>query len=220
MCVEDKYGILVHLEKTLDDPMVYDRLSSSPDLVVSAILQKVYSSFTLCDDEDPYPEKVIEILRRLSGEKIEAEESCGIFSVIKLTLPNSICYLHRNQGSYYILPLYKSVTRLKTRIKPEQAAEVIMEFDRFAPTIQKRIEERISERKQERILIDIVRTTAYAMIETLKRENKIYVPERIDILASKDSKLFASFIYPKHYRVIKCTLDQFEEKLIERFGTK
>lgn len=222
MTEEDKYGILPLLEKALGNPFIYDSLESSPDLVVSAIWEDVYASLQLCEKEDSSPEKVIEIVRRLCGSDLLAEESCGIFSVIKLTLPNNVCYLHKNQGSYYILPMYKSVKRLKTRIDPYVAADLIMEFDRYAPTILRRIEDRITERKQEKILIDIIRASAYGMIETLKREKRIRIPDsikRVDILVSKDGRILANFVCPPNYRSIKCKLENFEERLVKTFGT-
>ena len=222
MTEEDKYGILPLLEKALGNPFIYDSLESNPDLVVSAIWEDVYASLQLCEKEDSSPEKVIEIVRRLCGSDLLAEESCGIFSVIKLTLPNNVCYLHKNQGSYYILPMYKSVKRLKTRIDPYVAADLIMEFDRYAPTILRRIEDRITERKQEKILIDIIRASAYGMIETLKREKRIRIPDsikRVDILVSKDGRILANFVCPPNYRSIKCKLENFEERLVKTFGT-
>ena len=220
MTGKDKYGILTLLEKALEDPYIYDSLASNPSLVVTSIWEEVYAGLELCETEDTSPANVIEILRRLCGGNIGIEESCGLFSMIKLTLPNNVCYLHKNQGSYFILPMYRSVIRLKTKIKADVAADVIMEFDRHAPTILKRIEDRITERKQEKILIDIVRVTAYGMVETLKREKKIKVPEKVNILASNDTRILANFIQPPHTKTIKCRLENFEDRLLKRFGTK
>jgi hypothetical protein len=222
MTGKDKYGILTLLEKALEDPYIYDSLASNPSLVVTSIWEEVYAGLELCETEDTSPANVIEILRRLCGGNIGIEESCGLFSMIKLTLPNNVCYLHKNQGSYYILPMYRSVIRLKTKIKADVAADVIMEFDRHAPTILKRIEDRITERKQEKILIDIVRATAYGMLETLKREERITLPEsvkRVDILVSKDGRILANFVSPPHCRSIKCKLENFKDRLLKRFGT-
>ena len=221
MTGKDKYGILTLLEKALEDPYIYDSLASNPSLVVTSIWEEVYAGLELCETEDTSPANVIEILRRLCGGNIGIEESCGLFSMIKLTLPNNVCYLHKNQGSYYILPMYRSVIRLKTKIKADVAADVIMEFDRHAPTILKRIEDRITERKQEKILIDIVRATAYGMLETLKREERITLPEsvkRVDILVSKDGRILANFVCPPHCRSIKCKLENFKDRLLKRFG--
>ena len=222
MTGKDKYGILTLLEKALEDPYIYDSLASNPSLVVTSIWEEVYAGLELCETEDTSPANVIEILRRLCGGNIGIEESCGLFSMIKLTLPNNVCYLHKNQGSYYILPMYRSVIRLKSKIKADVAADVIMEFDRHAPTILKRIEDRITERKQEKILIDIVRATAYGMLETLKREERITLPEsvkRVDILVSKDGRILANFVCPPHYQSIKCKLENFKDRLLKRFGT-
>ena len=220
MTGEDKYGILQLLEKALENPFIYDNLESNPDLVVTTIWEGVYAGLQICDTNDASPTNVIDKLKSLCGDNLKIEESCGLFSIIKLTLPNNVCYLHKNQGSYYILPMYKSVIRLKTRIKADDAADLIMEFDRHAPTILKRIEERITERKQEKILIDIVRATAYGMVETLKREKKIKVPEKVNILASNDTRILANFIQPPHTKTIKCRLENFEDRLLKRFGTK
>ena len=141
MTDQDKYGIRAKIQEVLQAPGTRYMFASRPDLIVSSIWEEVYTSMPLCDPEDSSLFTVIEHLKQ-RYPLIKIEESCGLFSVTKLTLPYNVCYLHKCQGSYYILPMYKSVRRFYTRLEPEVAADLILEFDRISNVILKGIEDK------------------------------------------------------------------------------
>ena len=95
MATQDKYGILGRFEAILESPEFRNNFAWRPDELVSALWEEIYLEMPLCDPEDTSPESVITILRHACGESFKTDESCGLFSIIRLTLPHSTCYLHR-----------------------------------------------------------------------------------------------------------------------------
>lgn len=215
MTNQDKYGIQAKIQEVLQAPETHHMFASCPDLIVSAIWEEVYLSMPLCDPEDSSPYRVVEILKSRYGDGLKVEESCGLTSVITLHLPNSICYLDKCQRSYYILPMHKMVRRFYTRLEPEVAADLILEFDRFAPIIFRKIEEKKQEHRQREIIQQLLKESAIAIIESLKREHKINVPDEVRISGTTAARISICF---KSHKAINCPLDQVESILIERFG--
>ena len=215
MTSEDKYSIVQQLEESLQRPEILSRLVYSPDVLVSAIWEEVYPKMPLCDPEDSSPERLMQILKKRCDASLKIEESCGLFSIIKLTLPNNICYIHKCPGSYYILPMYRTVRRFHTRLQPEDAADLILEFDRLAPLILRRTEEKIMEWKQKQLTFDVIKSSATSIIESLKRQKRIDVPEKVTISGVSLSKINICF---QSNKVIHCSLDELEGLLLKRFG--
>ena len=216
MTEEDKYGILAQLDEVLKNPDTQDWLARRQDLIVNAIWEEVYVKMPLCDPNDSSLRRVVEILRDRCGDNLKVEESCGIFSVTKLTLPHNVCYLQRCQESYHILPMYKSVRRFYTRLEPEVAADLILEFDRCAPIILKRIEDRIAEQKRDMLVREMVKTTAVSIIEKLKSDGRITVPDEVKVSANSITLVHVRF---KSHKVIHCRLDNLENQLLKKFGS-
>ena len=217
MATQDKYGILGRFEAILESPEFRNNFAWRPDELVSALWEETYLEMPLCDPEDTSPESVITILRHACGESFKTDESCGLFSIIRLTLPHSTCYLHRCPGGYYILPIYRSVRRFQTRLQPNDAAELIMEFDRNAPMILKRIEDMILERKQKAMTMELIRATCTGMIESLKRLEQISAPDIYSISGTSLSEVHICF---KGHRVLHCPLEKPETTLLKRFPFK
>lgn len=217
MTQQDKYGIRTQIDQTLKSHAMNHLLTVRPDKVVSSIWEEVYINMPLCNPEDSSPYRVIEILNERCGEGFKVEESCGLFSMIKLTLPNSVCYLHRCQGSYYILPMYKTVRRFHTRLEPEVAADLIIEFDRSAPVILRRMEERKLELKQKEMTREILKASALGIIDHLKQEQRISVPDKVTISGVTPAKINVCF---KSHKAISCRLEDLESMLIKSYPKK
>ena len=213
----DKYSIRASIEKTLsatnEVPYLFE---SRPDKIVSTIWEDVYVNMPLCDPEDPTIVTVIEHLKKRCGT-IKVEVSCGLFSVIRLILPNNICYLQKCQGGYYILPMYKNVRRFPTRLEPEMAADLILEFDRFAPVILKSIEDKVLERKQKALTSNLIKATTLGVIKTLKDQGVIKVPDEVVVSGTTPECINICF---QSHKVIRCKLENLEQELIERFGNR
>lgn len=215
MTQQDKYGISAQIDKVLESQAKNALLASRPDMVVSSIWEEVYTNMPLCDPEDSSPYKVTEILKSLCGDNLKVEESCGLFSLIRLTLPNSTCYLHRCQGSYYILPLYKTVRRFYTRLEPEVAADLILEFDRFAPKILNQIDKKKRGIKQKEMTRELLKTSVLGIINRLKNERMISVPDEVTVSGATTAKINICF---KSHKPIHCRLEDLERILIQQYG--
>ena len=215
MTTQDKYGIAQQLKESIQKQYIVSVLGSRPEALVNDIWEEIYPKMPLCDPKDSSPERVIEILKKRCGDSIKVEESCGLFSVICLTLPNSICYIHRCPGGYYILPMYRNMRRFHTRLQPEDAAGLILEFDRLAPVILKRIKDKILEMKQKRLTHELIKSSVTSVIESLKRQNRIQVPDEVTIGGISLSKINVCF---KSHKVIHCSLDDLENRLLKEFG--
>ena len=158
MTSQDKYTIVQQLEESLQKPEILARLVYSPDVLVNAIWEEVYPKMPLCDPEDSSVERLMQVLIKRCGASLKIEESCGIFSIIKLTLPNNVCYIHRCPGSYYILPMYRTVRRFHTRLKAE---------------------EKVMEWKQKQLTLSLIKSSAAGVIESLKSQKRIAVPDKV-----------------------------------------
>ena len=215
MTSQDKYSIVQQLEESLHRPEILSRLVYSPDVLVNAIWEEVYPKMPLCDPEDSSVERLMQVLIKRCGASLKIEESCGIFSIIKLTLPNNVCYIHRCPGSYYILPMYRTVRRFHTRLKAEDAADLILEFDKCAPLILKRTEEKVMEWKQKQLTLSLIKSSVSGVIESLKRKKRIAVPDKVTISGTSLSKINVCF---KSHKVIRCSLEELEGRLLKEFG--
>ena len=140
-----------------------------------------------------------------------------MFSLIRLTLPNSVCYLQRCQGSYYILPLYKTVRRFHTRLEPEVAADLILEFDRFAPKILNQIDKKKRELKQKEMTRELVKISALGIINRLKNEKMISIPDDVTVNGLTTDKIEVHF---NSGEVISCKLENLANRLYEYFSKK
>ena len=216
MTDNDKYGIQAKLQEIIEAPETRYMLESRPDLIVSAIWEEVYPLMPLCDPEDSSIFTIIELLKK-KCDTIKVEESCGLFSVMKVTLPNNVCYLHKCQGSYYILPMYKNVRRFPTRLEPEVAADLILEFDKCAPVILKLIEDKVLERKQKALTSNLIKATTLGVIKTLKDQGVIQVPDEVVVSGTTPECINMCF---QSHKVIRCKLENLEQELIERFGNR
>jgi hypothetical protein len=215
MTDNDKYGIQAKLQEIIDAPETRYMLESRPDLIVSAIWEEVYPLMPLCEPEDSSIFTIIELLKK-KCDTIKVEESCGLFSVMKVTLPNNVCYLHKCQGSYYILPMYKNVRRFYTRLEPEVAVDLILEFDRCAPIILRAIEDKKLEITQKALTIQLMRATILGIIESLKAQGRIKVPDRVVVNGASPKRISVCFMSNP---VIHCKLEDLEARLIEKYGT-
>ena len=215
MTSEDKYSIVQQLEESLQKPEILARLEHYPDVLVSAIWEEVYPKMPLCDPDDSSPERLMQVLKQRYGASLKIEESCGLFSIIRLTLSNSVCYIHKCPGSYYILPMYRNVRRFHTRLEAEDAADLILEFDRLAPLILRRIEDMVMEWKQKQLTLSLIKSSVSGVIESLKRKKRIAVPDKVTISGTSLSKINVCF---KSHKVIRCSLEELEGRLVKEFG--
>ena len=214
MTDQDKYGILAKIQEVLQAPGTRYMFASRPYLIVSSIWEEVYPSMPLCDPKDPSLFTVIEHLKQRCPT-IRIEESCGLFSIIKLTLPNNVCYLHKCQGSYYILPMYKSVRRFYTRLEPEVAADLILEFDRFSNVLLKRIEDKKMEITQNALTFELMKASVLGIVEMMKKQGRITVPDEVVVNSASPKRVSICF---KSHKTIHCQLENLERELLERFG--
>ena len=216
MTDQDKYGIRAKIQEVLQAPGTRYMFASRPDLIVSSIWEEVYPSMPLYDPEDSSLFTVIEHLKQRCPT-IKIEESCGLFSVTKLTLPYNVCYLHKCQGSYYILPMYKSVRRFYTRLEPEVAADLILEFDRFANIILKGIEDKKMEITQNALTFELMKASVLGIVEMLKKQGRISVPDEVVINSASPKRVSICF---KSHKTIHCKMENLERELLERFGNQ
>lgn len=217
MVEQDKYKILEHFEAILESPEFKNNFAWRPEELVSALWEEIYPEMPLCDPDDTSPESVIAILRKAYGDSLRTEESCGLFSIIRLTLPNNICYLQRCPGGYYILPVYRSVRRFHTRLQARDAADLIMEIDRHAPMIMKRIEDMILERKLKTMTMNLIKATCTGVIKKLKKSKQISVPDIYTISGTSLSEIHICF---QGCKVIHCPLEQLEATLLKKYPFK
>ena len=136
--MEDKYNIRALLEQFYTD---HGNYLSSLSIFINTIWEELYPQLPLTDPEDSSPEAVLELLMSRCGGKVKVEESCGLFSQYKVTLSNSIFYLMKCPGSYYILPMYKNIRRFHTRMEPTVAADIILEINSLMPSIVAKYDE-------------------------------------------------------------------------------
>lgn len=214
MTDQDKYRIQAKTQEVLQAPETRYMLGSRPDLIVSSIWEVVYPSMPLCDPKDSSLFTVIEHLKQRCPT-IKIEESCGLFSVTKLTLPYNVCYLHKCQGSYYILPMYKSVRRFYTRLEPEVAADLILEFDRFSNVILKGIEDKKMEITQNALTFELMKASVLGIVEMMKKQGRITVPDEVVVNSASPKRVSICF---KSHKTIHCKMEELEDILLEKFG--
>lgn len=217
MDTKDKYRILEHFESILESQEFKSNLTWRPEELVSTLWEELYIEMPLCDPDDTSPESVIAILRKAYGDSLRTEESCGLFSIIRLTLPNNICYLQRCPGGYYILPVYRSVRRFHTRLQVRDAADLIMEIDRHAPMIMKRIEDMILERKLKTMTMNLIKATCTGVIKKLKKSKQISVPDIYTISGTSLSEIHICF---QGCKVLHCPLEKLEATLLKKYPFK
>ena len=210
--MEDKYKIRDLLEKFYND---HGNYLSSQSVFINALWEELYPQMPLSDPEDSSPEAVLEILKSRCGDMIKIEESCGLFSQYKVTLSDSIFYLMKCPGSYYILPMYKNIRRFHTRMEPTVAADIILEINSLMPSIVAKYDELITSRKARAASRAILRTTAKSIIERLVEQSKIDVPGEVAIGGIDTNCVNVCFT---SIPVIHCPLEELEERLIRQFG--
>ena len=81
-------------------------------------------------------------------------------------------------------------------LKAEDAADLILEFDRLAPLILRRIEDKVMEWKQKQLTLSLIKSSVSGVIESLKMKKRIAVPDK----------------------VIRCSLEELEGRLLKEFG--
>ena len=81
-------------------------------------------------------------------------------------------------------------------LKAEDAADLILEFDRLAPLILGRIEDKVMEWKQKQLTLSLIKSSVSGVIESLKMKKRIAVPDK----------------------VIRCLLEELEGRLLKEFG--
>ena len=97
-------------------------------------------------------EELLEKIKELTGEHVlKMETSCGLFYIVSLTLANGMWYLHKCPGGYDSRPMWKLGTTRGSMLSAQDAAELILEFDRYIPQILERAEAAVLERKEKKI---------------------------------------------------------------------
>lgn len=113
--------------------------------------------------------------------------------------------------------MYRTVRRFHTRLKAEDAADLILEFNSCAPLILRKTEEKVMEWKQKQLTLSLIKSSAAGVIESLKSQKRIAVPDKVTISCIDLSKINVCF---KSHKVIHCSLEELEGLLLEKFGVE
>lgn len=219
MNIEDKYGIEEAIAGYFKGFAMAGILKKSyPGKCVSKIWSSLYMTLPFRDTDDKDPEKVIEIIKAITGNtNLHIEMSCGLFYHLKIKLDNGTWFLERCPGGYYILPMSRAGRRCLTRLDADMAADLIVTFDSCIPKILARAEE--EQRKvQERMLVsEIIRTTVEEMVHGLQEQGMIEVPDIVCIRYIAEEKVNIHF---GKAGMITSRLDSLEETLLNIFGIR
>ena len=71
--------------------------------------------------------------------------------------------------------------------------------------------------KQKELTFDVIKSSATSIIESLKRQKRIDVPEEVTISGVSLSKINICF---QSNKVIHCSLDELEGLLLKKFGKR
>ncbi len=143
---------------------------------------------------------------------MEVEVQGTIFQTkyLKLYLPNSTWYITNNGVSYMIsstLPMNGIAFN-----DSQKTAEYIRIFDQAMPKIRDWIEETFDQIEKDRTVSKIITTTAKALVETIKKEERINLPEVLSVNGSKDGSIT---IYFKDETTINCTPETLRDKILQ-----
>ena len=135
-------------------------------------------------------EELLEKIKELTGEHVlKMETSCGLFYIVSLTLANGIWYLHKCPGGYDSRPMWKLGTTRGSMLSAQDAAELILEFDRYIPQILERAEAAVLERKEKMMLCEILKTTAMGIINQLASDGTIELPGKADVTCMRPESI-------------------------------
>ena len=218
MEIQDKYGIQDVIEshfKTNGVLEVSDRHFTMK--CIAAIWEDVYVGMPLKDTEDRTIEKLLDAIQSISGEsELKIQNSCGLFSQMKLTLTHGTWYLERAEGGYYILPEYRAGRRFLTRLDASVAADLILTFDLYIPVIQARAESELRRRKEAMMMAEVIKMTVVGIVQALEKEERIKVPGRPYVRGINPQKIHVYFEGSPD--VITCNLEKIEERLLKKYG--
>ena len=218
MELQDKYGIQDIIDshfKTQGVLEVSDRHFMMK--CIASIWEDVYVGMPLKDTEDRTIEALLDAIRSISGEsELKIQNSCGLFSQMKLTLTHGTWYLERAQGGYYILPEYRAGRRFLTRLDACVAADLILTYDSYIPVIVARAESELRQRKEAMMMTEVFRTTVVGIVKALEKEERIKVPGRPYVRGINPQKIHIYFEGSPD--VITCSLEKIEERLLKKYG--
>ena len=161
-------------------------------------------------------EELLEKIKELTGEQtLKMETSCGLFYIVTLSLGNSTWYLHKCPGGYDSRPMWKLGTTRGSMLSAQDAAELILEFDRYIPQILERAEAAVLKRKESLMLCDIIRTSAMGIINQLASDGTIELPAKADVTCFRPESIKIK-VGSRSKWIVK-SLDELKEKLIKKY---
>lgn len=161
-------------------------------------------------------EELLEKIKELTGEQtLKMETSCGLFYIVSLTLANGIWYLHKCPGGYDSRPMWKLGTTRGSMLSAQDAAELILEFDRYIPQILERAEAAVLERKEKMMLCEILKTTAMGIINQLASDGTIELPAKAEVTCFRPESI--QIQVGSRSKCIVKSLDELKEKLIKKY---
>ena len=161
-------------------------------------------------------EELLEKIKELTGEHVlKMETSCGLFYIVSLTLANGIWYLHKCPRGYDSRPMWKLGTTRGSMLSAQDAAELILEFDRYIPQILERAEAAVLERKEKMMLCEILKTTAMGIINQLASDGTIELPGKADVTCMRPESIQIQ-VGSRSKWIVK-SLDELKEKLIKKY---
>jgi hypothetical protein len=166
--------------------------------------------------QDNSIEELLEKIKELTGEHtLKMETSCGLFYIVSLTLANGIWYLHKCPRGYDSRPMWKLGTTRGSMLSAQDAAELILEFDRYIPQILERAEAAVLERKEKMMLCEILKTTAMGIINQLASDGTIELPGKADVTCMRPESIQVQ-VGSRSKWIVK-SLDELKEKLIKKY---
>ena len=132
-----------------------------------------------------------------------------------LSLPNSSWYLRQSGPAFYIAPSKVMLRMYRCREwDANLAAQYISAFDRIRPKVIEQIDVVISETARGRMLCEISAATGLAILEQVKEEECLSIPEVASIRGTEKGRVV---IYFASGEKINCPLDYLRSRLIRRF---
>lgn len=132
-----------------------------------------------------------------------------------LSLPNSSWHLRQSGPAFYIAPSKVMLRMYRCREwDANLAIHYISAFDKIMPQVIEHIDAVISETARGRMLCEISAATGLAILEQVKEEECLSIPEVASIRGTEKGRVA---IYFASGEKINCPLDYLRNRLIRRF---
>lgn len=225
MMTDDKYGIRKEIDyyfrqEVQTDMIAYGKNFTQicPSLIWKRVNDHLEYSQRILTYENRI-ENILEKIKELTGEKtLKVETSCGLFHIVTLHLTGGIWYLHRFPEGCGISPLWRYGNIYGSRLGAHETAELILEFDKWIPHILERAEAAVLQRKEQRTICKILKTSALGIIKQLIADGAIELSGKVDVICIRPEYIQV-VVEKKPIWTVK-SLEELQEKLVKKYPVK